>query len=318
MSLIRNVTAAVGLLVLSPPVASAQSSPTPTIEVPNTLQDAIMHPDWLAPYAEEIAMELGLPTDTFSAENMPLDVKDATAASLLSMPFDRFAGARFGMYSMKLKPVQTAQQGSQEYEWGELLDTSRHPSMERGIKLTTCSVVADNNMSDGAARSFQFSENRPNGYELSFVIYDYAGPGTYKFDKNTKSYVTFIPNALGQLMSASRAIKNKATVVQHFTDAGLGGSMTVSALPDGSLLGRFDFVTLGSTDRNASIEGSKDHYFVSVFSGVFRSASLEQTPVFDFKPEPLIGMNNQPIVKQINPADLPVRVLARTDCPDTK
>jgi hypothetical protein len=116
------------------------------------------------------------------------------------------------------------------------------------------------------------------------------------------------------MVIATREIEGVATVVGNFDRSTTGGSLSITELPDGSLLGSFEILGVGSTDMAASRKGATEHYVSSAFSGLFRTGSLDAPVAVDFVPLPMAGLGNAPPPTVPAPTDN-VTVLSRSDCP---
>ncbi|MGB0903919.1 MAG: hypothetical protein ACPGVJ_03390, partial [Mangrovicoccus sp.] len=173
-------------------------------------------------------------------------------------------------------------------------------------------LVSENPLEDGLATAFQFHEDKADGYSLHFLIYDYAGPGTYHFTPETKNYIKYVPNALGGVVVTSRQLKGTRSAFDMVTNAEFDGVLNIRELPDGSLFGDYEIVGVGSLDLAKSQNGDQDQFFSTLFGGFFRTASLKQPVQNSFKPKgPAFGMG-APIAEIAPPPGL--KVLAKTDC----
>lgn len=300
---------------LATPVWSDDTAKGP---LPENLRQALNMPEWFLTDAQTAPDLLDASVQSLLASSDPA-LRDADMDQLLELPLNAFGGVLFGQVNRKLNPsaTTTGSDGETIFEVGEPLEAVDMPPLQDAFRMTQCYVVSENDLKDGFATAFQFSEHEGTGYSLSFVVYDYEGPGTYTFNETTLNYARYSPHALVGMVIATREIEGVATVVGQFTSTDIGGTLTLRELPDGSMFGTFDMLTLGSTDRVASRDGAKDKYFVSQFSGVFRTGSLAAPVVVEFVPKPMIDAPPDVRTEAVTPASN-VRVLTRaseSSCP---
>jgi hypothetical protein len=286
--------------------------------LPGNLRQALDMPEWFLSEARNAPDLLDASVQSLLARSDPA-LRDVDMDQVLQLPLSAFGGVLFGQVNRQLVPLndRKGSDGETIFEVGDPLDAADMPPLQDAFRMTQCYVVSENDLKDGFATAFQFSENEATGYSLSFVIFDYQGPGTYEFDETTLNYARYAPSALVGMVIATREIDGVATVVGQFTSTDIGGSLTVRELPDGSVLGTFDMLTLGSTDRTASRDGATDKYFVSQFSGVFRTGSLATPVVVDFVPKPMVDAPADVRTEPVTPASN-VQVLTRSaesSCP---
>ena len=268
------------------PMAHADDTSENTL--PADLRQALEMPDWFRDDAMNMPDLLDATVQSLLANSDPA-LRDVDMDRILQMPMGAFEGVLFGQVNKRLNPRDSSD-GEVIYDIGETLDAPDMPPLQDAFRMTQCYVVSENDLKDGFATAFQFSENEETGYSLSFVIFDYQGPGTYTFDESTLNYMRYAPSAVVGMVVATRHIEGVATVVGQFTSPGsIGGSLTLRELPDGSMCGSFDMAALGSTDRVASRDGATDAYFASQFYGVFRTGSIAEPVVVEFVPRPMIG-----------------------------
>lgn len=298
-------------------VPATADDPAPNT-LPEDLRQALAMPDWFLAEATTAPDMLDETVQSLLAASDPA-LRDVDMDAVLALPLASFSGVLFGQVNRQLNPPANAPAAGSEfsYEIGDPLDAGNIAALQDAFRMTRCYVVSENDLNDGFATAFQFSENDEIGYSLSFVIFDYDGPGTYYFDETSLNYVRYAPSAVVGMVVATREIEGVATVVGQFTSAETGGSLAIRELPDGSMFGKFDLFGLGSTDRMASQDGAIDKYFISQFSGVFRTASLDTPVVVDFVPLPMVGGDIDVRTEPVIPADN-VQVLARSgeaSCP---
>ncbi|QBX34944.1 hypothetical protein E4191_09630 [Paracoccus liaowanqingii] len=296
--------------VLMSTLAHAQDTP------PADLREALQRPDWFAlPQTDPDQMLARTIRSMFAGDPPPLP--DLEAERLLDAPLGQFVGVVFGQTNRQLDPIasQPDAQGKMTYEVGARLETDAGHPLAEALRVTRCHVVSENHLKDGTAMAFQFSEDTGTGYSLSFVIYDYRGPGRYSFDAGTLNYARYVPNALVGMVIATRMIDGVATVVGQFDTVGAGGTLILDELPDGSLLGQFDLVGPGSTDMRESRRGATDRYFSSQLSGLFRTLSMDAPVIVEFAPAPMIGLGGDGAPPPPPSPISTVRVLTRADCP---
>jgi hypothetical protein len=314
MTYIRIASAILLAGLASPVLANDGAQGT----LPANLRQALNMPEWFLQDAQDAPDLLDASVQSLLAASDPA-LRDINMDRLLDLPLGAFTGVLFGQVNKTLNPLPDTKgsDGETMFEVGAPLNAVDMPPLQDAFRMTQCYVVSENDLKDGAATAFQFSEHDSTGYSLSFVIYDYKGPGTYAFDGTTLNYFRYAPHALVGMVMATREIDGVATVVGQFTSADTGGALTIRELPDGSIFGRFDVLTVGSTDMTASRDGAKDKYFVSQFTGAFRTGSLAAPVVVEFVPKPMIGAPADMKMPDVTPTSN-VRVVSRSSdaaCP---
>ncbi len=229
---------------------------------------------------------------------------------MLNAPLGSLYGVIFAPVAAKL--VYDADTG--EYDIGETFLPADIGAWSQPVQITRCALVSRNEMSDGTATAFQFSEQNPKGYSLHLVIYDFDGPGRYSFNESTLSYAKFLPSSVGAMVVTSRELKTDNSVVEMFDEIeGLGGTLDLREAEDGSLVGIFEFAGVGSTDYTASREGATDRFFGSLIEGVFRTAPLTGVARRPGPPLPAIKLGGKMIAPP-TPAKPSAMVLSRNEC----
>ncbi|EDZ42910.1 hypothetical protein RB2083_2425 [Rhodobacteraceae bacterium HTCC2083] len=280
---------------------------------PETLREALADEKWFQNETEWASLELNIPLSQLikpsSAAETPLQ------ASILNRTLEEFTGTVFQLGHKQVEYVST--EGDQDvYVLSKKdVESSDEVNLSKGIRATSCSVMSLNELTDGIAHAFQFSQNKGEGYSLSFVIYDYKGPGEYVFNSNTKSYVKYLPNAIGAAVMATRALEDAGSALSQFSSSNFGAKLTVRELPDKSLFGRFSVMAAGTADPIAVSKGARDKFSATPISGVFRTASLAEPVVIKFKPLTLIQTTEDAMEPIVPKPATGVKVLARTDCP---